>query len=800
MASCLTLRRRLLGKRCREERGQALPLAALGALVLALGVLSTANLTQAVHERIKLQNAADSAAYTLAAQEARTFNYIAFLNRAQIAHYNTAMMVQSYITWTGFQIGVFAAGVDMLSSLRLMGRAWQIRGRCLPKPTQYSAHYCVPLNAGMLSLSEVVSVFNWMGQALRTSYRGAETMAHALIAAIQIFNRDVVWKTQASRALLMNVNLLGGVQGYVEKNDPDLAAGGSRKAILNTVITSALNAFEYYQAFDRGSGVNPSVFSFFSDLARVGPGGALEPSQVMQRRNESHETAPEVEAYRVMAELCNATRWPGFVSNRMAPRWNLGFGGFLPFASGSKRGQTLFVEQARIEKGRVVAIREGTTGIGLGGKPGNEGGGRSYPLGTVLASDDFVDSGAMSARLTLFPLARTFGLGDEALGDAIAAYDDPEGLHKRYEGSAMLAALSMAMSLHELVGSDLSFETVVQKAGEKFGDLWDQAKDYVTSGEWASRAAEFGLDKMVEALGPAGQVVGGAFKAVASGDVLGYLKNLGTAQLSQVLDRATAVVQGAVGKKVLAEVMAKGPRSLGGAVDDAELEPQDENHVPWQQRGDDPFELGRAMNEAFEGTGVSFDDREPRDTVQGDLGVAHADGPTCSGPECHAWWPGFAPYFTFNASSDRTRDFNQPSTWVFLTKYHKDFGRAGRARTSDTVPVKFSWRQAGRQAMVDLSPGAYASSFPFEGFNAVARGMAYYHRPGTWVEQPNFFNPFWRARLAPVAQRLQALWEGYVGGNISTSADNMVARGLLNVLRNAQMDLFTAAVTTLCTH
>ena len=36
--------------------------------------------------------------------------------------------------------------------------------------------------------------------------------------------------------------------------------------------------------------------------------------------------------------------------------------------------------------------------------------------------------------------------------------------------------------------------------------------------------------------------------------------------------------------------------------------------------------------------------------------------------------------------------------------------------------------------------------------NAFAAAQVYYHRPGEWREQPNFFNPLWGARLMPVME------------------------------------------------
>ena len=40
---------------------------------------------------------------------------------------------------------------------------------------------------------------------------------------------------------------------------------------------------------------------------------------------------------------------------------------------------------------------------------------------------------------------------------------------------------------------------------------------------------------------------------------------------------------------------------------------------------------------------------------------------------------------------------------------------------------------------------------PMKGVHALSRSMTYYHRPGNWKEQPNMFNPYWRAKLAPIS-------------------------------------------------
>ena len=67
-------------RRC--EEGQALVLAAIFGLVLMLCVLGTVNLGRTVYQKVQLQAAADAAAYSQAAVEARVMNFTAYTNRA----------------------------------------------------------------------------------------------------------------------------------------------------------------------------------------------------------------------------------------------------------------------------------------------------------------------------------------------------------------------------------------------------------------------------------------------------------------------------------------------------------------------------------------------------------------------------------------------------------------------------------------------------------------------------------------------------------------------------------------------
>ncbi|MEO1171081.1 MAG: hypothetical protein AAFX94_03370, partial [Myxococcota bacterium] len=106
-------------------------------------------------------------------------------------------------------------------------------------------------------------------------------------------------------------------------------------------------------------------------------------------------------------------------------------------------------------------------------------------------------------------------------------------------------------------------------------------------------------------------------------------------------------------------------------------------------------------------------------------------------------WRGIGRYFRFKPKSSAAwagaRPHNQPDVWVFLTKPPKDDA------------LDFEIDHGSETVSFDSAVGANGllGTDVLKGVNAIARAQVYYHRPGAWREPPNFFNPFWGARLAP---------------------------------------------------
>ena len=91
----------------RHEEGQALVLAAISVLILTLCVLATVNLSYAATQKVRLQNAADAASYTVAAYQARALNFMAYGNRAIVVQTTAQLNLLAIISYLYFSIALY---------------------------------------------------------------------------------------------------------------------------------------------------------------------------------------------------------------------------------------------------------------------------------------------------------------------------------------------------------------------------------------------------------------------------------------------------------------------------------------------------------------------------------------------------------------------------------------------------------------------------------------------------------------------------------------------------------------------
>jgi hypothetical protein len=127
---------------------------------------------------------------------------------------------------------------------------------------------------------------------------------------------------------------------------------------------------------------------------------------------------------------------------------------------------------------------------------------------------------------------------------------------------------------------------------------------------------------------------------------------------------------------------------------------------------------------------------------------------------------GIAPFMRFAANADSALDFGQPSVYTFANKAARHIDPDGRSGPALEFRLNTPTRNVDFNSRIGAEAGLLGQ---LSGVNAISRAMTYYHRPGNWKEHPNFFNPFWRAKLAPIGQRFLANpLSGLLGGQIGT--------------------------------
>ncbi|MFC1482518.1 TadE/TadG family type IV pilus assembly protein [Myxococcota bacterium] len=384
--------------RRRGQRGQAMPLGAMGLLIMSLAIIATLNLGQAVHEKIRLQNTADATAYSLAAMEARAFNFIALTNRTQIVHYNAAMAFQSYLSYAGYCLGMFGTAKDLLVDLSLAlqtGCSW---------PYPANVPY-LPWCAVVTPIANAIAqIFNLMANL----FEQIEKVYAYVIEAMGLFNYYAIWQMQAIRAFQINSHLWTGMQDFVIANDPTMTYT-SKNQWFNILMNQVLNSLEFRSAFDRGSGINP----FWLDAA-MHWGSDMQPHYVAPTQEPTGSDTKHIrEAQAVMAELANASRSHANIYNRS----ELMGSPIMPFTvlvPMKKMGQTKLVEKGH-PKPEIKEIRE---------EPVN------YPVGDSLASDDYLRMGAGGAWGG--PALVVMAYGTNKIGSGILS-DRDGGEHWRYK-------------------------------------------------------------------------------------------------------------------------------------------------------------------------------------------------------------------------------------------------------------------------------------------------------------------------------------------------------------------------------
>lgn len=631
-----------------KRRGQALVLACLAIFLLCLAVLATVNLGHNVTERVRLQNTADAAAHSVAAMEARAFNFYAFANRTQVSHYVSAMVWQSYLSFIYFSEAFLTDVYGVMKTLD--GCAGARGGFWLAAcPVLEAIPYLGPV---IRALSVVIQIYRAVVYSYQTLLRAMDpdfVIGRKIIPAHRALNQALAI---ASEAVMLSAlsQAAQTAKPIIEENDPNV------DLTLAQSMGGALSACLFDRAHFREGGGSP--------LSPADPFKPIQPSAVEESSRHSR-------AKRAMGGIANATRFAcdgsggpcprGFVTSRKLSE-------LLPLPEGlgplralidrtPKWGQTRFLSYGLAkgfdhpDGGNLIRHWKDPPGAPQA----------MMAQGDNLGADDLYSIKLGPSRLG--PFRNPFACDGrarywECWGDPRQGIGDDRTLPFRY----MMKTSVWAMNDSE-------------RKGRGGGVHWRVS--------YPNRPAGRG---QVNPMGP-------------------------EAPLGLHLTRVCVATGGCVA-------------GLGAVVDvfTANVRPiQDGNH-PWA--GIVPF--------------MHFEPGEYADSCP----ALKSASSTRAAP--------------------RERDFNQPSAWVLLNKGPRRIRNPGDPAAGTHSPALLneegvaSFALSGRSTL-QLENGH--SSWPGwpPGLNAVARAQTYYHRPGNWAEQPNFFNPYWRPRLAPISQASESV-------------------------------------------
>ena len=248
-------------RRRARESGQALVLGALLLVVVAGTLLATLNLGNAVHERIRLQNAADAQAHGLAVLEARAFNLFAASNRALASAHVSLAAIHAYHSATSFSAALYDGTFWAMQEVV----ALEVAEACLCQPG-----CCNAVAAGLAAETEGVAA----AYALATKDRPAKIRAlerpfRSSVDALEGMIDGQIALQRAMQGFVADAVAQGGGDAL-----GPLAETNASEARFDDPGAGSLSARSFRRAFERSQLKKAAILREIANGSRWGGGGA----------------------------------------------------------------------------------------------------------------------------------------------------------------------------------------------------------------------------------------------------------------------------------------------------------------------------------------------------------------------------------------------------------------------------------------------------------------------------------------------------------------------------------------------
>lgn len=719
-----------------KESGQAIILGAVSLLVLAVGIMTTAQLGWAIKERIQLQHAADNAAYSTATMVARSLNFIAWTNRAMVSQYVTAMAFQSYISYfDGLNMLIAAVAATLLSAAFTLG----VVGTIL-KAFVFTA----PVGIAMHSLAKILGK---AGQGVEKAADGVQNVLNVVDKIVApIVNVVGILNEYGSYWLMQQI--LG--KGYIYANFINAGLGGAgfyKEAMEGTALTPK----DKETSVEINGGTSGTIYDGLSNIVGgVGYASLFDSGSVKAGKSEEDYA---VRAETLMTHIVNASREGRTEDMTWESKREFGLGtaleaGLSLIGGGLDNFDAVwdFLDNlfAKSEGGTILARKvDNQNAIGKGKfdfkKYENDSDIKDNPLFKQYAYEEFAPRGSalISGQFIRPPGGSIGGLIGRALN--------------------LLAAGGEVIPQPKLVGIQSTRNASNRQHCRYAGIVMYEVNEINTSKQCddaCSSAAEQCSNQCNEECPEYKKDENGAIVMDSNGNPVCATETQWSEKPGTSVAEEEKIDCGSCGQsKTDEDGDCEAAKSCREAMAQAEEELEKAKE-----------EVGNAVENAVSG---AFGGRPAQVSVD------------CFQEDFHRF-SGVTPYVSFNIKDYYKNQTNHKEVYpTFLAAAHKmpSFMKKGALGFGDnyTKGNNFQMTSIGTVEGVGAAPvGECEEGLNFEcsddgynfnymnndqgveflgtpGFHAWARSQVYYHRTGTWAEPPNLFNPYWKAKLSPIA-------------------------------------------------
>lgn len=748
-----------------DQFGQAIILGVACLLVIVVGIMSTAQLGWAVKERIQLQDAADNVVYTTAVAVARSLNLISWTNRAIIAQYVAAMAFQSYM---GFLDGVntmvgqvaamllsFAFILGIIAKIPIIG--WFVQP--FASGIGIAGKLIKELAEGMLTLlkgidvviAEIVQIISFINKAMYAvlQFGAAKALTIAMLAANRTSN-SFYWKA-------INGTAGNSATSWVQTSGDT----------TSSMLMSALNAKLYTELFDEDGS---------EDIGDSNNKTTRRAERLMtelvnaSRAGNNGEYALDLEVQRgfSVSKALSVGGKAAVILDALTPEL---LGGTLLAEPKEKRAY--YAEDTKVAKEKALPENPVTNShkyyISSDKDGDDSSGGASLPRGTALISTDFVkglnENWPSWLNTVTHWLKKASGelIPDSKVMGIQATSDESKQFHCRFSKVS-----TFSVNMDDLISDmcDDSAEDFNEKGCNKNCKKYCRRYKVDEEGNPTTKCAKEGYEPNTAAQPDADpadlaltcsrcqQVYLPEEDYPASGDMHnGH---------NYYEDRAREEMRDQIRKecKAAAKEMADAAEEAAAKLENAANEALMDAFSGMPAKVYIECNKDDKANHSFEGI-----------SKYASFNIEKYNSKQKAGVEPY-------PFFMVRLSS-------QPK---FLSAQNSALGFGDAYGSGKTFKVSTMGKVKGPGASdagkcsdgmgFDCKKGYnfnYISNGemqnPFgEGFNAWSSSGVYYHRPGTWAEPPNMFNPYWKAKLKPVASTIDYLI--HKGSSMDSSESN----------------------------